>query len=274
MNIITRDKARKLGLKRFFTGVECKHGHIGERRVNGGSCISCCVNLTRKLRQENPEIAKMYSDRYKDTARVSEKKYREENKDAISERKRKYYQENKEKINGRNREYREKNKDALRGKQKKYREENKAYIIKDGARYRRENKERELARSRKYNDENRDSVNQRNSEYKKRNPLSCFFRGSLKRIFTNWKGGRDKQESIHGYKLSDLTKHIESQFAEGMSWDNRSGWHIDHIKPISLFIKEGVTDPSVINALSNLQPLWAKDNASKGSKYEPIKSPS
>jgi hypothetical protein len=52
-------------------------------------------------------------------------------------------------------------------------------------------------------------------------------------------------------------------FDVGMSWANRSEWHIDHIKPLSLFAKEGVYDLNIINALSNLQPLWAKDNLEK-----------
>jgi hypothetical protein len=34
-----------------------------------------------------------------------------------------------------------------------------------------------------------------------------------------------------------LREHIESQFEEGMSWDNHSihGWHIDHIRPCASF---------------------------------------
>jgi hypothetical protein len=50
-----------------------------------------------------------------------------------------------------------------------------------------------------------------------------------------------------------------------MSWSNYGRWHIDHKKPISKF-KDG-SNISVINALSNLQPLWAKDNLSKGNKF-------
>lgn len=37
-------------------------------------------------------------------------------------------------------------------------------------------------------------------------------------------------------------------------------------KPVSAFLQEGITDPKVINALSNLRPLWAKDNFAKGGK--------
>ena len=68
-----------------------------------------------------------------------------------------------------------------------------------------------------------------------------------------------------GYDTLKLKERIEFQFKDGMSWDNYGKWHIDHKKPISRFDKE--TKINIINALSNLQPLWAKDNLSKGNKF-------
>tara|TARA_R110000772_G_C13143657_1_gene424273 strand:+ start:139 stop:792 length:654 start_codon:yes stop_codon:yes gene_type:complete len=103
--------------------------------------------------------------------------------------------------------------------------------------------------------------------YNKNNPVSSFVRRSLCRINSNYSGTRAKGESECGYTAGQLKNHIEGQFTNGMAWDNRNEWHIDHIKPVSAFIKEGITDPAIINALSNLQPLWAKDNLSKGAKY-------
>lgn len=70
-----------------------------------------------------------------------------------------------------------------------------------------------------------------------------------------------------GYTAKQLKKHLESKFLPGMTWKNRGKWHIDHIKPIAVFVNEGETDPAIINALDNLQPLWAEDNWSKGANY-------
>ena len=106
-----------------------------------------------------------------------------------------------------------------------------------------------------------------NRKWRKNNPEDGICRSFLSRIMNDWKGGRAKAESTLGYTYEQLKKHIESQFVEGMSWENRSDWHIDHIKPISVFLKEGIKDPAIINALSNLQPLWAKENLSKGAKW-------
>lgn len=76
-----------------------------------------------------------------------------------------------------------------------------------------------------------------------------------------------KTSDVLGYTVGEFVLRIESQFKEGMTWQNHGEWHIDHIKPLSMFIRKGVTDPAIINALSNLQPLWATDNYSKRDRF-------
>jgi len=84
------------------------------------------------------------------------------------------------------------------------------------------------------------------------------------------KSKRHKTFDILGYTPIQLMKHLESQFVEGMSWDNMSEWHIDHIRPVASFTFDSVDDPEfkACWALENLQPLWATDNLSKGAKWE------
>ena len=65
-----------------------------------------------------------------------------------------------------------------------------------------------------------------------------------------------------GYTPRELKEHLEKQFVDGMSWDNhgrgKEKWNIDHIRPINTFPIG--TPISEINALSNLRPLWSRDN--------------
>ena len=80
--------------------------------------------------------------------------------------------------------------------------------------------------------------------------------------------GKNKEQKTYellGYNNLKLKQRLECQFKDGMSWDNYGKWHIDHKKPISKFNKG--TDLKIINSLSNLQPLWAKDNLSKSNKF-------
>lgn len=63
-----------------------------------------------------------------------------------------------------------------------------------------------------------------------------------------------------------LRKHLESQFTEGMTWENYgvNGWHIDHILPKTLVMCEN--DLYLIYNYKNLQPLWFIDNIRKSNK--------
>ena len=107
--------------------------------------------------------------------------------------------------------------------------------------------------------------------------MAVFMRNCIHRLGVNTKALERTQrhsEKILGYTRQDLRSHLESQFAEGMNWGNYGGvrhhrngsWVIDHKIPIVHFVKNGVIDPSVINALSNLQPLWSAANRVKAAR--------
>ena len=61
-----------------------------------------------------------------------------------------------------------------------------------------------------------------------------------------------------GCTIEELRQHIESQFKEGMSWNNYGKWHIDHIIPIK-YKQDGIipTLEEVAKRLhyTNTQPL-------------------
>jgi hypothetical protein len=69
-----------------------------------------------------------------------------------------------------------------------------------------------------------------------------------------------------GCNLIELKTHLQNSFKEGMSWENYGKWHIDHIKPISSFNLKNPKNQKLAMHYTNLQPLWAKDNMSKGDK--------
>lgn len=83
----------------------------------------------------------------------------------------------------------------------------------------------------------------------------------------NGKGGKSLVEAL-GYTIPELRAHLERQFQKGMSWANHGEWHIDHIRPVASFSFSSVDDPEFREcwAMSNLRPLWARDNLSKHAK--------
>lgn len=75
---------------------------------------------------------------------------------------------------------------------------------------------------------------------------------------------KNRTFDIIGCSPTELKKHIEKQFTNGMTWENRNKWHIDHIIPLS----SAKSQEELFNLChyTNLQPLWAEDNIKKGNK--------
>ena len=55
MEIILLKEAKKLGLKRYFTGKPCKYGHVSERFTSARKCIECNRISVKKDYYNNKE---------------------------------------------------------------------------------------------------------------------------------------------------------------------------------------------------------------------------
>jgi hypothetical protein len=83
------------------------------------------------------------------------------------------------------------------------------------------------------------------------------------------KNGRGT-ETLLGYTRDELKLHIGRQFTPGMSWEKLIAGeiHVDHIIPFSKFKIDSYESPDfkACWALSNLRPLWARDNLKKSAQ--------
>ena len=86
MNIISCKEAKAQGLKRYFTGKPCKHGHIAERHVTGGCVICACLDQQKYYKQDPQKYMEA-------TAR-----YREDNRERTRKIQRDYYARHSHKI--------------------------------------------------------------------------------------------------------------------------------------------------------------------------------
>tara|TARA_R110002051_G_scaffold304951_2_gene374572 strand:+ start:133 stop:714 length:582 start_codon:yes stop_codon:yes gene_type:complete len=161
----------------------------------------------------------------------NKKKFVKNNPEKVRESKRKYYIENVDKILLQKKEYRKRNRPSIREYQKEYNKEYVPHKLKT------------------------DKI------YKIKYVLRKLIAHSM------WNKGYTKKSrtfEILGISYEEFSLYMERQFVKGMSWDNHGEWHIDHIIPLASAITEA--DVIRLNYYTNLQPLWAKDNLSKGSK--------
>ena len=94
--------------------------------------------------------------------------------------------------------------------------------------------------------------------------------GDLARDAINRNGKSETVEKLCGYSVIKLREHLEMQFTKGMTWDRfmAGDIHIDHIIPKSSFDLTSIDDVRKCWCLSNLRPMWAKENVKKGKKIE------
>jgi len=70
-----------------------------------------------------------------------------------------------------------------------------------------------------------------------------------------------------GCSKEEFKIHLESQFVDGMTFENYPEWQIDHIKPISKFDLNNADEIIECFNYKNLQPLWKIDNLKKSTKW-------
>lgn len=170
------------------------------------------------------------------------------------------------------RKYRQNNKEKLAAKDRKYRQENKEKITANKREYRQENKEEIAAYQREYRQEHREDRNARDRKRRKNDPVYAITKRLRSRMWEAVKAaGLDKKcdssSELLGISYQGLKEWLEAQFTEGMTWENRSDWHVDHRVPCDAFDMTVETNQRICFWYKNLQPLWATQNIQKSNTY-------
>jgi hypothetical protein len=184
---------------------------------------------------------------------------------------------NKQKKKANDEAYRERNKEKIRIQNKEYFEANKDKLLECSKKYYQDHLEERRFVSRVWRQANPDHHKQwrsNNNYFKKRyqlhkerleiDPLyATKYKLRLAVCDAFKRIGKNKPtdtQTLLGCTWKEAKAHFEALFIEGMNWSNHGKWHIDHIRPVSSF---GEDELHLMNHISNLQPLWAKDNIAK-----------
>jgi hypothetical protein len=244
-------------------------------------------------REYTAKHGEKYNARKKMDRKLNPEKYKEISK--------KNYLKNKDKILARGKKYRSENIEKYKVYIKKWNSENKEHLseykkrrVEQFPELIKKQKKESYWRNRdkilkKFN-KNKDEIYRKNKERFLENPekfraqRAAFqrkFRQIPSRKFAMSQQGRirialksqnvkkrNKTIELIGCSFSDLRKHLESLFWPGMNWENhgRYGWHVDHIIPIAKFDLSDSYQQKICFNFTNMQPLWWRDNISKGKK--------
>tara|TARA_R110000765_G_scaffold324664_1_gene416234 strand:+ start:57 stop:872 length:816 start_codon:yes stop_codon:yes gene_type:complete len=202
-------------------------------------------------------------------------KYRSKNKEQIQEIQRKYYKKNKEKYYIYNKKYVLKNKEKVKKRRKEYVLKNKEHIQE----YYLKNKERIAKQKKEYTlrPDKRELLKRawrKGMRKRLANPNTKLKHYLRTRLHDALKGKHKSKRTMEllDCTVNELWIHLEKRFylnketREFMTKENYGEWHVDHIIPCASFDLSDPEQQLECFHYTNLQPLWASDNISKGSK--------
>lgn len=222
----------------------CDFGKNNSRKDKINTICKNCDNLK----------SKNYRLNNKEKIKKSNSEYYKNNKEKIQSKSKMFYLENRETIITRNKQYYQNNIVSVKNTKKKYRDKNKSYLN---------------LKSIEYSNKNRKSISEKDRNRRHSDDLFRTIRYVRNRINQYFKSKNYKKDSksfeLVGCSPDFLKSYIEGLFTEGMSWDLMGKQiHIDHIIPLSS--GKTIEEVKKLCHYSNLQPLWAKDNLTKGKK--------
>jgi hypothetical protein len=194
--------------------------------------------------------------------------YRSECKCCFNTRALEYRKNNEEKIKQKSKDYFQKNKQSHLEKKQNWRKNNPEKYKKQIKDYWSKVKDVQTEKKKIWINNNRKKYNDYWNNRKKEEPEFKLLTGMRSRLSSYLKklniSKTNKTFEIVGCTPELLKEHLEKQFTDGMTWENRNKWHIDHIIPLS----SAKTEDELYKLChyTNLQPLWAEDNLRKSNK--------
>ncbi len=230
------------------------------------------LESSERWREKNRDKIRLYYQNNKD----KKKAYAEKNKERKKAYKKKRYEENKEIFLKKRKEYVEKNREEINKKQREARKNNPEHFRMLDKKSYYKNIENKRKQSREYRERNKEKVaisdKLKFRKYYKTDPVFRMTNMLRVRVSSMMRKLRaDKQAStldLLGIPAEEFVEHLKSKFKKGMTLKNYGEWHIDHIIPCASFDLTKESEQKKCFHYTNLQPLWAKDNLSKGCKLD------
>lgn len=173
----------------------------------------------------------------------------------------------------RKKEYEKNREEKIKKSRERYHANKKVIGIKN-KQYKKDNQDYYKQKYKDYYQKHKEKIKQRSKEYLYKrideDPAFKILQRCRARLYKAIKGKTKtkRTKDLIGCSPEYLLQHLESQFQDGMTWDNYGEWHIDHIRPCASFDFTDEKQQKECFNYRNLQPLWAENNFSKSAKIE------
>lgn len=227
----------------------------------------------KKYREKNKEKiilkSKKWYEKNKEKYLLNQKKKYYENKEIFLKKAKKWKEKNKEKWLLYAKKFREENKEKYKQLYKNWYKKNKEKKLKKTQEWREKNKEKYKQLSKNWYEKNKKHIREKNKERYKTDPNFKMRSNISRRILLALKGKSKSANTMTLLGVSDiefLWNHLEKQFKPGMTRENHGLWHVDHVIPCFSFDLTKPEEQAKCFHYTNLQPLWASENLSKGNR--------
>jgi len=198
-SIVTRAEAMASGLSRYFAGKTCTRGHISERRVSDYMCVDCARLVRTAWKTAN-----------RDKVNAGEREARLRDPEAYKARVARYLASDKAKVARQS--YYVANTDTIKQRAKDWTDQNPERALENRARYYEANKDHIVSKVAEWNAANPDGQRTRRRNY---------------RAKLHAAEGSHTREQIQALYASQNGKCVYCRASL------KSGYHADHIKPLS-----------------------------------------
>lgn len=134
-----------------------------------------------------------------------------------------------------------------------------------------QNKQKHNEHNQKYKSKNKEKIKEyerkRHAVKRVEDPhfrLRTNMGSSIRHALVDYKD--DTCNTLIGCSVRLLKVWIEHQFTDGLTWNNCTEWHVDHVIPLSFFNLTDRAEQLLACNWTNLRPLIAHENLSKSNK--------